>query len=102
MFFLLPTVGSLVDTWAYLALYLGGTPSLRPGSSPLAVYSSTTVYIYTPVEQKQDKKHENDPIETTREFSGFSRAGQVTQPVGAYKNALGDLSEPTQWNHILK
>ena len=46
MFFLLPTVGSLVDTWAYLALYLGGIPALGLVLAPLAVYSSTTVYVW--------------------------------------------------------
>ena len=34
IFFLLPTVGSLVDTWTYFALYPGGTPSLTTGTSP--------------------------------------------------------------------
>ena len=32
--FLLPTKGSLVDKRAYLALYLGGTPSQRTGTRP--------------------------------------------------------------------
>ena len=45
MFFLLSTEGSLVDIRAYLALHLGGTPSQEIGTSPLAVNSSTTVYI---------------------------------------------------------
>ena len=44
VFFLLSTKGSLVDTRAYLALHLGGTPSQETGTSPLAVNSSTTVY----------------------------------------------------------
>ena len=45
MFFLLSTEGSLVITRAYTALYLGGTPSHRTSTNPLAVYSSRTVYL---------------------------------------------------------
>ena len=31
-----------------LALYLSGTPSHKTGTSPLAAYTSTTVYISVP------------------------------------------------------
>ena len=46
VFFLLSTEGSIVITRAYPALYLGGTPSQETGTSPLAVYSLRTIYIY--------------------------------------------------------
>ena len=46
VFFLLSAEGSLVDIRAYVALHLGGTPSQETGTSPLAVYSSTTIYIW--------------------------------------------------------
>ena len=36
-----------MDTRAYIALYLSGTPNQEAGTSPLAVYSSTTVYLCT-------------------------------------------------------
>ena len=43
--FFYQTEGTLVHLIiAYTALYLGGTPSQRTGTTPLAVYSSTTVY----------------------------------------------------------
>ena len=45
MFFLLPTVGSLVDNRAYFALYLGGTSSLEQTTVPIAANSSRTVCI---------------------------------------------------------
>ena len=44
VFFLLPTEGSLVITRAYPTLYLGGTPSQKTNTIPLAVYSSRTIY----------------------------------------------------------
>ena len=44
MFFLLPTVGSLVDNRAYFALYPGGTSSLEQTTVPLAANSLRTVY----------------------------------------------------------
>ena len=46
MFFLLPTVGSLVDSRAYFALNPGGTSSLEQTLVPLAAYSSRTVNAY--------------------------------------------------------
>ena len=46
VFFLLSTEGPLVIITAYQALFLGGTPSQETGTSPLAVYSSRTVYIW--------------------------------------------------------
>ena len=42
----LSTVGSLVDQRAYKSYTLVGPPVLRPVLAPLAVNSSTTVYIY--------------------------------------------------------
>ena len=35
-----------MDIRTYVAFHLGGTPSQETGTSPLAVYSSTTVYIF--------------------------------------------------------
>ena len=46
MFFLLPTVGSLVDNRAYFTLYPGGTSNLEQTPAPLAAYSSRTVYLF--------------------------------------------------------
>ena len=46
VFFLLPTVGSLVDNRAYFALNPGGTSCLKQTLVPLAAYSSRTAYIF--------------------------------------------------------
>ena len=57
----------VINIRAYLALYLGGTPSQRTGTTPLAVYSSTTVYIchqfpiWKPI---HSVVHEGNEIET--------------------------------------
>ena len=43
----------LLGYQSLLALYLGGTPSLRTGSRPLPAYTSTTVYLYYSVLMNQ-------------------------------------------------
>ena len=45
LFFLLSVEGSLVGIIAYIAFHLGGTPSQETVTSPLAVCSSTTIYL---------------------------------------------------------
>ena len=45
VFFSYTTQGSLVDTRAYYPYTLVGPPVRRLGLDPLAVYTSTTVYI---------------------------------------------------------
>ena len=47
MFFLVSTEGSLVDTRAYLALHLGGTPSQETSTSPPSCQLlDNRLYIY--------------------------------------------------------
>ena len=77
-----------MDTRAYLALYLGGTPSQRTGTSPLAVYSQTTVYISAKIVLfRMDYLGKPEQLNEESSFGGRREVGrQATKNVTSFQD----------------